>query len=164
MRHVFADSQQDGFFAYGLFISASCQQAVAALLVLTNQGQIENGSRECWSDMDGLIWTYVVRDDRGLYPELGLCVVSRDRVAGIKARMWEKLRARNQTILLFSRGFDIGDLDVEILFERQINSSGKCQLLAAGSSILGHCAWICAPKMRSRNADRIIPVTNRSPP
>jgi hypothetical protein len=60
--------------------------------------------------------------------------------------MWEKLRARDQTILLFSRGFDIGDLDVEILFERQMNSSGKCQLLAAGSSILGHCGLDLRPE------------------
>src|SRR5580698_3979361 len=122
MSHVLADSQQHSFFADGLFIGASRQQMMPTGFVLMNQRQIENRSRECWSDMNCLIGSDAVRNDRGLYAELSLCVVSRDRVAGIEVRVWQQFRTRNHAVLLLRRTFDIGDLDVEILFHSELNS------------------------------------------
>src|SRR5689334_17957204 len=76
MCHILTDRQQHGFFADGLFIGTSCQKAVSALLILADQRQIENRSREYWPYMDGLIRTNLMGDDPGLDAELGLCVVS----------------------------------------------------------------------------------------
>src|SRR5580704_17042854 len=89
MSHVFADSQQHSFFVNRLLISTACQQAVSARLVLANQRQIKDRSRECWSDVNCLIGSDAVRDlgKRNLNTNLSPQVVAIVTFVRLEARV-----------------------------------------------------------------------------
>src|SRR5258708_37139137 len=109
-----------------------------AALVLAKQSEIGKRSPKSWSDVNCLIGSDAVRDlgKRNLNTDLSLQVVAIDTFIRLKSRMRQQFRARNHAVLMSRRGIDIGYLDVEILFQGEINRAVQRQLLLSRRRIL----------------------------